>query len=149
MRIVIVGGGRYGALLTRSLLYQGHQVVLLESNPGRAKELAAEFGKVVIEGNGVDRYTLDRALHHGFLKKAANWLIPCTADDLTNQICALTARFTCSTIKICMRIENVEHLRYRNAVDKVVPTPLYLSPETFTSATIFTLISSGMPANCS
>ncbi|MBC7881189.1 MAG: TrkA family potassium uptake protein [Anaerolineae bacterium] len=143
MRIIVVGGGRYGSLLTHSLLYQGYQVSLIESNSGRAMELAAEFGRLVIEGNGVDRYTLDRAIRTGFFKKAADWIIPCTGDDLTNQICALTARHICSTIKICIRIKEVEHARYWNAVDRVIPTPICIPPETFTSAIILTLLSVG------
>ncbi|AGY58965.1 NAD-binding protein [Gloeobacter kilaueensis] len=140
-RIVVVGGGRYGVALTHTLLEQNHKITLLEADPERAGELAAKFGRVVVAGNGLNRHTLNGVIHTGLLGRAADWVVPCTCDDLTNLTCALTARYVSSKVKICLRVEDTKRLAFLRSVDKVIPAPLYIPPETFASAAVLMLLS--------
>ncbi len=52
MYIIIVGGGKIGYHLTKFLMSENHEVLLIENDEARVAELSGEFGESVIEGNG-------------------------------------------------------------------------------------------------
>lgn len=60
MKFVIVGYGRVGARTARILREEGHEVVVVESDPKRA-DRAREDGAIVVEGDGGDDDALRRA----------------------------------------------------------------------------------------
>ncbi len=62
MYIVIVGGGEVGYYLTRALLGQGHEVLVLERDSRRTSFLGEELGDVVVRGDGWEARTLDEWL---------------------------------------------------------------------------------------
>ncbi|MEY3020688.1 MAG: hypothetical protein RLZZ272_1672 [Actinomycetota bacterium] len=61
MRVVILGGGRIGRFIARDLAGRGHDVAVIEREPGRCEELVAEHGVLVIEGDGCDVEYLEQA----------------------------------------------------------------------------------------
>jgi len=51
MYIIVGGGGDIGYYLTRSLLSQGHEVLLLEKDSKRSQSLGEELGQAVVRGD--------------------------------------------------------------------------------------------------
>lgn len=58
MYIVVVGGGKVGYNLTKVLLSEGHEVLLVEKDQARYAKLNEELGETVILGDGAELETL-------------------------------------------------------------------------------------------
>lgn len=54
MKIILVGGGKVGSALCRSLVADNHDVVLIEQNETVLKYLTSRFDIMGIAGNGAD-----------------------------------------------------------------------------------------------
>jgi len=61
MKAIIVGGGKVGYFLSKTLLNKKIEVVMIERNNERAEQLSDELGIEVICGNGTDMNVLDDA----------------------------------------------------------------------------------------
>jgi len=61
MYVLIAGGGKVGANLTRSLLRAEHEVTLIEQRPYRFDKLEAEFEHQVLRGDATELFVLERA----------------------------------------------------------------------------------------
>ncbi len=60
MFILIVGGGKVGTYLTRALLKQGHEVVVIEKDDRKAKMLERLIDRqVAVVGDGCDPLVLE------------------------------------------------------------------------------------------
>lgn len=58
MYVIVVGGGQVGVNLTKLLQSEGHEVLLVEKDPGRYYKLADELGELVIQGDGTELASL-------------------------------------------------------------------------------------------
>jgi trk system potassium uptake protein len=66
MFILIVGGGKVGSYLSRALLNQGHEVVVIEKDERKAKMLERLIDRqVTVVGDGCDPLVLDGGRRHG------------------------------------------------------------------------------------
>ncbi len=54
MYVIVVGAGKVGYHLTRTLVAEGHEVALIEKNPATVARLAAEFGEAIVVGDGCE-----------------------------------------------------------------------------------------------
>ena len=54
MYVIVVGGGKVGYYLTRTLLSEGHEVTLVEKEQRRVSRLTPEFGENVVLGDGCE-----------------------------------------------------------------------------------------------
>ncbi len=54
MYVIVVGAGKVGYYLTRTLIAEGHEVALIEKDPGTTARLAAELGETVVLGDGCE-----------------------------------------------------------------------------------------------
>ena len=61
MKIILVGGGKVGSALCRSLVADNHDVVLIEQNETVLKYLTSRFDIMGIAGNGADFAMLEAA----------------------------------------------------------------------------------------
>ena len=61
MYIIIGGGGDVGYYLTRNLLTQGHEVLLLEKESRRYQILSEELGQSVFRGDACEAATMEEA----------------------------------------------------------------------------------------
>jgi len=87
MYVVVVGGGQVGVNLTKMLLSEGKEVLLVEKDPKRYAQLADEFGENVILGDGTELGTLmDTGANR------ADVLIAATGADQDNLIICQTAK---------------------------------------------------------
>jgi len=58
VNVVIVGGGKVGYYLAKTLLSKGHDVSLIEKNEERCRRIAEEFDILAINGDGTNIYDL-------------------------------------------------------------------------------------------
>lgn len=61
MYVIIVGCGRVGSQLATLLSNEGHDVVIIDTNPKSFRRLGAGFNGLTIVGNGFDEETLREA----------------------------------------------------------------------------------------
>jgi len=54
MYVIVVGAGKVGYYLTRTLIAEGHEVTLIEKDPRRVADIAPEFGEVAVVGDGCE-----------------------------------------------------------------------------------------------
>lgn len=87
MYIVIVGGGGVGYELARNLSEKNQDVVVIEKNQEKARQLSELLDVMVIEDNGANAIVLERA---GI--KTANMLIAVTEVDEINVIACMLAK---------------------------------------------------------
>ena len=79
MKIVIVGAGAVGSYLAERFSLEGQDVVVIESDSGRAAQVQGELDALVITGNGASAKTLRQA---GL--KEADLLIAVSSSDAVN-----------------------------------------------------------------
>ena len=82
MYVVVAGGGKVGANVTRSLLEMGHEVTLIEQRPDRFARLEEEFGAVVLRGDATEISVLERA----GIARPPELLLAVTGDDEDNLV---------------------------------------------------------------
>ncbi len=102
MNVIIVGGGRTGAQLARTLLAEGHQIVLVEERPQIIDRLYQELPeKTVVQGDGSSPTVLERA---GI--RNAQVLAAVTSEDESNLVIATLGRFEFGVPRIIARVNN-------------------------------------------
>ena len=88
MFVLVVGGGKVGTNVTRSLLELKHEVVILEQERGRYDRLDEEFGHRAVHGDGTELYVLEAA----GIGRPPDILVAVTGDDEDNMvICQLAS----------------------------------------------------------
>lgn len=102
MYLIIVGGGKVGFYLAKSLLAEGHEVLLIEKNPRRAAFLIDELGADhVWVGDGCDSSTFAQV---GMNR--ADAVIAVTGDDEDNLVVCLLAKRKFNVPRTIARINN-------------------------------------------
>lgn len=82
MYIIVAGGGKVGANVTRTLLEMGHEVTMVEQRPDRFARLEEEFGPVVMRGDATEISVLERA----GIARPPELLLAVTGDDEDNLV---------------------------------------------------------------
>lgn len=99
VHFVIMGCGRVGATLARSLQHRGHSVAVIDQNPEAFRRLGAGFEGTTIEGVGFDRETLTEADTENAYAFAA-----VSSGDNSNILAARVARETFGVSNVVARI---------------------------------------------
>ncbi len=82
MYIIVAGGGKVGANVTRSLVEMGHELTMIEQRPDRFARLEEEFGPVVLRGDATEISVLERA----GIARPPELLLALTGDDEDNLV---------------------------------------------------------------
>lgn len=101
MYILIVGGGKVGYYLARSLVQEGHEVLVIEQNPQKCERMAEELGSVVMQGDGCEAATLAEAG-----TGRADVVIAVTGDDEDNLVVCQVAKRKFGVPRTIARINN-------------------------------------------
>lgn len=102
MYIIVVGGGKVGYYLTRTLLdEEDHEVLLIERNPEKVELYAERFGAVVVNGDGAEALTLANA---GAAR--ADVVIAVTGEDEDNLVICQMARQKFHVARTIARVNN-------------------------------------------
>ena len=99
MHVVIMGCGRVGSALARGLEKLGHDVAIIDRDPGAFRRLAPELRGAKVTGIGFDRDTLVEA---GI--ERADAFAAVSSGDNSNILAARVARETFGVSKVVARI---------------------------------------------
>ena len=102
MYIVIAGGGKVGANLTRSVLDLGHEVTLIEQRRDRFEVLEEEFEHRAQLGDATELFVLERA----GLARPPDLVVAVTGDDEDNMIICQIAKERYGVEKVIARVND-------------------------------------------
>jgi trk system potassium uptake protein TrkA len=125
MYIIVVGGGKVGYYLTKSLLEEGHEVLVIEKDPRKCAMLTDELGTNVLQGDGCEAAVMAEA---GMGR--ANVVVAVTGDDEDNLVVCQVAKHKFNVPRTIARINNPKNERifHRLGIDVTVSsTKLILS----------------------
>ena len=101
---IIVGGGKIGYFLARSLINRNYEVLLMEKDTSSFHRLFADLGEVVMQGDGCEPTTLQMA---GV--ERANLVVAATGDDADNLVICQMAQHCFNRRRVIARINNPEN----------------------------------------
>lgn len=129
MFVLIVGGGKVGSYLTRALLQQDHEVVVVEKQDRKAKELERLLDtNVSIVGDGCDPLVLEQA---GIAR--ADVVIADTGDDEDNLVVCLIAKKK-TKARCIARVNNPKNKMIFESLDVGDPVVVISSTEILLNA---------------
>ena len=134
MKIVLVGGGKVGFALCRSLVAEKHDVVLIEQNEAVLNHIVSRFDIMGLLGNGADFAILEQA---GV--QECDIFIALTEYDEVNMISAVLAK-KMGAKETIVRVRNPE---YSNAYFKeknILGFSLIVNPELLAARAISNII---------
>src|SRR5579883_1827868 len=124
MFIIIVGGGKVGSYLTRALLNQNHEVVVVEKNDKKAKALDTLIDRqVTMVGDGCDPFVLEAA---GVAR--ADVVVADTGDDEDNLVVVLLTKKK-SKARCIARVNNPRNKQIFDSLDPEDPVTVISSTE--------------------
>jgi trk system potassium uptake protein TrkA len=102
MFLIVVGGGKVGVSVTRTLLALNHEVVLVEQDQRRFERLEQEFEHRAVYGDGTELFVLERA----GIRRPPDILVAVTGDDEDNIIICQLAREKYGVAKVIARVND-------------------------------------------
>src|SRR5918997_7223281 len=125
MFVLVVGGGKVGYYLTRELIENGHEVVLMEKDRSRADQIADEIGSIVIAHDGCEgKYLKEAGANRADIVAAV------TGDDEDNLVICQMAKHHFDVPRTIARVNNPknEELFKHLGVDEIIsPTRMALA----------------------
>lgn len=101
---IIVGGGKIGYYLAKSLINRDFEVLLLEKDTSKFRSLAADLGDVAMQGDGCEPLVLKTA---GV--ERADLLVAVTGDDPDNLVISQLAAHCFGRTRIIARVNNPDN----------------------------------------
>jgi len=136
LKIIIIGAGKVGCQIAKTLSSENQDVTLIEKNDTIRQSAQVNLDVLTILGNGANVRTLEEA---GI--KQADMVIAVTSSDEVNMIACMTAKQFGVPQKIA-RIRNPEYL-YANALSREkLGIDLTINPERATAKEIVKLLKS-------
>lgn len=134
MKIVIVGCGKLGVMLVDYLCKEGHDVTVIDQNPGVISSISDTYDVLGVVGNGATFATLK----DGGVAEA-DLLIASTGSDELNLLCCLIAR----RLGNCQTIGRVRTVAYNSEISyfkQELGLALVVNPEEKTAREIARLL---------
>ena len=101
MYIIIVGGGKVGYYLSKALLDEGHEVLVIEKKESKCDFICNELGSVCMRGDGCEAATLAE-----IGTNRVDMLIAVTGDDEDNLVACQVAKHKFNVSRTIARINN-------------------------------------------
>jgi trk system potassium uptake protein TrkA len=101
MYIIVVGAGKVGYYLTKFLLSQGHEVMLIENDKNKVASMADELGDSIIPGDGSAVETLTEAGAN-----RADAIVAVTGHDEDNLVICQLAKMMFFVPRTIARVNN-------------------------------------------
>jgi trk system potassium uptake protein len=99
--VLIVGGGKVGTNLARSMIEESYEVALVESQRHKYEDLDREFGYAAIFGDGTETRVLEKA---GVTR--SDYVVAVTGDDEDNLIISQLARDKYAVHNVIARVND-------------------------------------------
>src|SRR5512139_38259 len=126
MKIMIIGCGRQGAELTKTLSLNGCEVTVVDNYQTTFERLGSSFGGRVILGNGVDH---DVLVHGGI--EEADGMAAVTASDEINIVTARLARQVFRVPRVVARVHDPLKAEIYQRLGLMTVTPAMLGTQRF------------------
>jgi len=126
MFVVVVGGGKVGANVTRTLLELGHEVVVVEQNRQRYEALEEEFQHRARYGDATELHVLEDA----GLARPPDIVVAATGDDEDNLVISQLARERYGVEKVIARVNdprNEVHFDLLGVAPTVSATSIFMA----------------------
>jgi len=122
MKVVIMGSGRVGARLAGFLDADGHEVVVLDTDPYSFRRLPPDFKGTPLVGNGIDQQALRRA---GI--EEADIFVALTQGDNRNVMAAQIAKHIFNVERVVCRIYDPlrQELYETLGIEAISPTVVF------------------------
>ena len=101
MYIIVIGGGQLGYYLTKALLNEGHEVLVIEKDANISQTIVTEIGSVCLHGDGCEAATLAEAG-----TGRADMLIAVTGDDEDNLVACQVAKHKFNVPRTIARVRD-------------------------------------------
>jgi trk system potassium uptake protein TrkA len=134
MYMIIGGGGEVGYYLTKNLLSQGHEVLLLEKGASRYQALTEELGQAVVRGDACEAKTMEEVG-----ASRADVVIAVTGDDEDNLVICQMAK---KRFKVARTIARLNNPKYTEIFQKL-GIDITVSP----TRSILSLIEAELPSS--
>jgi trk system potassium uptake protein len=124
MFVLVVGGGKVGYYLTKELIENGHEIVLMEKDRARAAQIVDELGSIVVAQDGCEGKFLRLAGAN-----RADIVAAVTGDDEDNLVICQMAKHHFDVPRTIARVNNPknEDLFRHLGVDEIIsPTRMAL-----------------------
>ena len=117
MYVIIAGGGKVGYYLSKTLVAEGHEVLLIEQDKREVDRLSEEFGEVVVRGDASEMRTMEEA---GMAR--ADVVVAVTGDDGDNLVISQLAKKKFGVPRTIARVNNPknEELFHKLGIDQTV-----------------------------
>ncbi len=117
MYIIIIGGGKVGYYLAKSLLRDEHEILIIERDKRKCDIISAELGGIVLRGDGTDSIVMEEA---GMSR--AELALAVTGDDEDNLMICQMAKKKFGVKRTIARINNPknEHIFKLLGIDNTV-----------------------------
>jgi trk system potassium uptake protein TrkA len=117
MYAIVIGAGKIGFYLTKRLIQEGHEVLLMEKDKRRASALTEVLGDTVMWGDGCEVRVMSEA---GFGR--ADCIVAVTGDDEDNLVICQMAKVQFSVPRTLARVNNPvnEELFLKLGIDTTV-----------------------------
>jgi len=102
--IIVIGGGKIGYYLSKALLSEGHEVLIIEEKAGVCEEINDELGSISLRGDGCETATLIEAG-----TERANIVIAVTGDDEDNLVACQVSKHKFKVPRTMARIKNPQN----------------------------------------
>ena len=102
MFVLILGGGKVGSTLARTLLAQSHEIVVVEQERARFDQLEPELGHRILLGDATELYVLERA----GIERPPDIVVAATGDDEDNMVVGQLARERYGVPKVIARVND-------------------------------------------
>ncbi len=102
MKIVIIGGGNVGVTVAKKLIYEGHNIIIIEEDEKVVKKLEDELDALVIHNNGLDINILKEAK----IQNASLFLAVTNKDDINLISCYLARKLCNEEMMIIAKVDN-------------------------------------------
>ncbi len=121
MRVVIIGSGRLGSRLVSVFSKRGNSVLVVEQNESKFMYIEDKQGVEFLVGDSADEKIIRQAL-----KKPADLVLVVTGNDYTNIMIAQKIKIIDKTIKVIMRLFDVNLVTVYEelGIEVVCPTSL-------------------------
>ena len=117
MYIIIVGGGKVGYYLAKTLLNDGHEVLIIEKDKRKCDIISSELGSIVQRGDGTESIVMEEA---GM--ERSDLAVAVTGDDEDNLMICQMAKKKFKVKRTISRINNPknEHIFKLLGIDHTV-----------------------------
>ena len=134
MKIVLVGGGKVGFALCRSLVAENHDVVLIEQNEAVLNHIVSRFDIMGLLGNGADFTILEQAS-----VQECDIFIALTEHDEVNMISAVLAK-KMGAKETIVRVRNPEYSNSYFKEKNILGFSLIVNPELLAARAIGNIV---------